>query len=254
MADKAILYDASKCIACKGCQVACKQWNELSAGTSEFFASTDGYENPSDLSANTYTRIKFHLTEKTNGDPDWLFRKEQCFHCADADCVTVCPYAGEAMQYDSATGFVWVNRDNCIGCGLCISACPFNIPRLSDAADDPSGEPRSYKCWACLDRVTNGEQPACVKTCAPEAQKFGDRSELIIEANARKAELEAQGKTAYVYGVNEQDGLHYLYILLKEPSFYGLPSADELNAGSRKAALKALCEEAKQLAQKAASF
>ncbi|MCK5430376.1 MAG: 4Fe-4S dicluster domain-containing protein, partial [Anaerolineales bacterium] len=104
MAEKAILIDTSKCIACKGCQIACKQWNELDAGEPEFFAGTDGYENPTDLSYHTYNLIKFHLTSKANGDPDWLFRKYQCMHCTEAACIASCP-VDTIKRADN--GFVW---------------------------------------------------------------------------------------------------------------------------------------------------
>jgi formate dehydrogenase iron-sulfur subunit len=256
MAEKAILIDTSKCIACKGCQISCKQWNELTAGTSEFFGSTQGYENPSDLSYHTFNLIKFHSDEKPNGDPDWLFRKWQCMHCTDAACVAVCPRSGEAMQKDPATGFVWVNRDNCIGCKLCGTACPFGIPRYPDDDEIPEGDeiPKAYKCWGCLDRQTNGEEPSCVKTCAPGAATYGDRDAQIAKAESRKSELEAKGKTVWLYGVNEQGGLHYIYLLLRDPSFYGLPTLAELSSSARRTYLRQLKEMGKQYLKNVVSF
>ena len=59
MAEKAMVIDTSKCIACRGCQIACKQWNELPAETTEFFVPKAFYENPSELSANSFCLIKF---------------------------------------------------------------------------------------------------------------------------------------------------------------------------------------------------
>jgi formate dehydrogenase iron-sulfur subunit len=261
MAEKAVLVDTSKCIACKGCQIACKQWNELAAGESEFFASTDGYENPSDLSSNTYTLIKFHLDKKGNGDPDWLFRKKQCMHCTTAACLNNCPVS-TIKRTDE--GFVWVDRTGCIGCGTCVSACPFSIPRLSDGTGpDDNGSPKSYKCWGCKDRV-GGEInstvvkadpiPACVKSCPPGALTFGNRSTKVQDANDRKSELEAEGKTVYLYGVDELGGLHYIYILLRAPSFYGLPSLSELESPARRAYLKYLREVGKLYLKKVSSF
>ena len=252
MAEKAILVDTSKCIACRGCQVACKQWNELEAEETKFFVADSGYQNPPDLSANTYCLVTFQLSEKDNGDPDWLFRKKQCMHCTDAACVSVCPKSGEAMQTDESTGFVWVNTDNCIGCEQCVSACPFSIPRMSE--EDSA---KSHKCWACLDRI-KGEInsdvvkedpiPACVKTCPTGTLEYGDRSDIVSKANARKTKLEEAGKTAYVYGADE--GLHHIYVLLREPSSYGLPSAEELNSSSRRAYLRYLREEGKRYAKR----
>jgi Fe-S-cluster-containing dehydrogenase component len=87
--------------------------------------------------------------------------------------------------------------------------------------------------------------PACVKTCAPGALSYGDRDTMLVNANARKTALEAKGKTVYIYGENELGGLHYVYILLKEPSFYGLKSDEELRAGSRIAYLRYLRDQGK---------
>jgi formate dehydrogenase iron-sulfur subunit len=249
MADKAILVDTSKCIACKGCQIACKQWTELAAGESEFFASTDGYENPSDLSADTYTLIKFHSSEKANGDPDWLFRKQQCFHCTDAECLNNCPTSTIKRSED---GFIFIDGEGCIGCGTCVNVCPFGIPKLSDGTKEGDGGiTKSYKCWACQDRVTNGQETACVHTCAPDAQVFGDRDELLAQAKQRKTELEAKGKTVYIYGETEKGGLHYMYILLGDPQeVYGLPSSDELNSSSRRAYIRKLRDQGRRYAQR----
>lgn len=252
MAEKAILIDTSKCIACKGCQIACKQWNELAAGKPEFFASTDGYENPSDLSSITYNLIKFHLDEKPNGDPDWLFRKKQCMHCTDAACLQNCPVS-TIKRADN--GFVWIDRSGCIGCGTCVLVCPFSIPHLSDGTgEEDEGVTKSYKCWGCQDRQTNGVEPACVKTCPPDAAVYGDWDEMAQMAKDRKAELEAAGKTAYLYGIDELGGLHYIYVLLRDPSFYGLPSAAELSSSSRRAYLRQMKELGKQYLKKVVSF
>ena len=247
MAEKGMLVDTSKCTACRGCQVACKQWNELSAETTSFFASDAGYQNPPDLSAATYCLVKFHSAGNGSGDPEWLFRKHQCMHCTNAACVEVCPV--DAMQKNADTGFVFVDEEVCIGCGACVAACPFEVPHLTSA--DPK---KAKKCWACLDRVTNGEETACAKTCPSGAISFGDRSAMVTQAQARKAELELKGKTAYLYGVDELGGLHQIYVLLMDPSLYGLPTADELDLSSRRAYLLYLSEQAKQYLKKAVSF
>ena len=247
MAEKAMLIDTSKCTACRGCQVACKQWNELAAEETTFFTSGAGYQNPPDLSANTYCLVTFKLTEKTNGDPDWLFRKRQCMHCTEASCVAVCPV--DAMQKDPDTGFVFCDQETCVGCGACVSACPFGVPHISEATNT------SQKCKACLDRIDAGKEPACAKTCPGGAITFGDRPAKVIEAQTRQAELVAAGNTdACVYGVDEAGGTHNIYVLLKDPSFYGLPSAGELSSRTRRAYLQYLSGVAKLIMKKAASF
>lgn len=261
MADKAMLIDTSRCTACRGCQVACKQWNELAAEKTTFFAPNAGYQNPPDLSADTYCLVTFNLTEKANGDPDWLFRKKQCMHCEDAACIEACPVDPKAMQRDPDTGFVYVNEDVCIGCRSCYEiagepTCPFGTPRYTTG-----DSPKSKKCWACLNRLTAGAvggdipQPACAKACPTGAIKYGDRATMISDGKARVSALQAQGKTeANLYGETEFGGLHSIYVLLKPPSFYGLPPAGSQMTRSRRAYLQYLSGVAKLLIKKAASF
>jgi len=251
MAEKAMLIDTSKCTACRGCQVACKQWNELDAETTTFFAPNAGYQNPPDLSADTYALVTFHSPE-TAGDPEWLFRKHQCMHCIDATCVEICPSGG--AQKDTDTGFVIFDEEVCIGCGLCVDNCPFEVPHLTAPQNG-----KSKKCFACLypyDRLSEGEdpKPACAKTCPSGAITYGDRTTMVSNANSRKSELEAEGKTAYVYGETEYGGLHQIYVLLKPASFYDLPEEGSQMTRSRRAYLQYLRELGKMYLKKVSSF
>jgi formate dehydrogenase iron-sulfur subunit len=177
-------------------------------------------------------------------------------HCTDAPCYAVCPKQGLAIVKDSETGFVNINRDECIGCKSCASACPYDIPKFPEQNELPEGDefPKMYKCWGCLDRQTNGVEPACVKTCPTDCATYGDRDAQVAKAQARKAELEAEGKTAYLYGVDELGGQHYMYVLLKPPSFYGLPTLASLNASSRRTYLRYLKNLGEQYLKKVASF
>jgi formate dehydrogenase iron-sulfur subunit len=83
MAKKAILYDATRCTACRGCQSACKQWNENDQGTVEKTVNTGSYENPPDLSPTTWLKIEFRETDNS-GKLKWLFNRRSCMHCTDA--------------------------------------------------------------------------------------------------------------------------------------------------------------------------
>ena len=84
---KSMLIDTSKCIGCRACQVACKQWNQLPAEKTTF---TGTYENPPRFSPITWTKIAFNEYEE-NGRLHWLFSKQGCMHCGDAACIKVCP-------------------------------------------------------------------------------------------------------------------------------------------------------------------
>ena len=219
MAEKAILFDTTKCMACRACQVACKQWNDLSAENTRCEGT---YENPPDLSDRTWLKINFNEAER-NGNMAWLFSRQACMHCTDAGCVTVCP--PKALTHNEL-GMVTYNKDICTGCGYCVDACPFHVPRTN--RNIITGIAKMEKCVMCtapgLDRIGNGMEPACVKTCPPLALQFGDRDALVGEGRARVSSLAARGyPNAYLYGENELGGLHVLYVLDDSPELYGLP-------------------------------
>lgn len=216
MARVAMLIDESTCMGCRGCQLACKQWNDLPG---EETKQQGSYENPLDLSPATWTRVKY--TEIGEGDNlQWLFLTQGCLHCGDPACVAVCPT--EALRQDPSLGIVTVERDLCNGCGYCTQFCPFGIPRLD--ADLLSGEGKATKCTFCQDRVTNGLPPACAKTCPSKAFAFGDRDDMLAKGNARVEKLKELGfPNANLYGEREMGGLGRLYVLKERPALYGLP-------------------------------
>jgi formate dehydrogenase iron-sulfur subunit len=203
---KGFLVDSSRCIGCRSCQVACKQWNKLDADKT---ANKGTFENPRDLTPALYNRIKF--VEKATGDKvSWQFFNERCMHCGDAGCMKVCPSPG--ALYRTADGIVAYNKEKCISCKYCVSACPFNIPRY-DSDDKVS------KCHLCLERVGTGMTPACAKACPTETLKFGNRQELIAKATTAKKSL---------YGVSDLNGLGVVYALEGPPETYGLPATPRI--------------------------
>ncbi len=217
MAAKAILYDVTKCTACRGCQTACKQWNELEA---EKTINRGTYENPPSLSPNTWIKIKFdEVSIKGNGAIDWLFTRQSCMHCTDAACVKICP---SGALYKHPLGFVDLDNDRCTGCGYCVEVCPFQVPHTTGS--QVVGIQKAKKCTFCRDRVMNDYEPACVKTCPTGALRFDNRNVLLDVGFQRVREIKADYPQARLYGASELGGLHVMYVLPYHPDIHGLPA------------------------------
>jgi formate dehydrogenase iron-sulfur subunit len=199
------LIDTTKCTACRGCQIACKQWNEMPGLRTKNLGS---YQNPPDLQWNTWTLIRFQEHVDAKGQLKWLFRKDGCMHCTDAACVKVCP---SGALYRGEMGTVAINQERCIGCKECVAACPFDIPRYDRQTD------KIYKCDLCQSRIAEGRQPACVKSCPTGALTIGEKDRMIKKAYARVKEL---GGDANVYGDQFVGGTHVLYVLSEKKEVY----------------------------------
>ncbi len=215
------LIDISQCIGCKACQVACMEWNDLRG---EVGYCVGVYDNPLDLTAKAWTVMRFTELEN-NGRLEWLIRKDGCMHCQDPGCLKACPAPGAIVQY--ANGIVEFHQEHCIGCGYCLTGCPFNIPRLSDQ------DHKAYKCTLCSDRVAVGQVPACIKTCPTGALHFGSKEDMKEHAEQRIADLKSRGfANAGLYDPPGVGGTHVMYVLqhADRPEWYaGLPQDPAIN-------------------------
>lgn len=211
-AEVAKLIDVSKCIGCKACQVACSEWNEL---RDEVGHNHGTYDNPADLTAESWTLMRFTEHEDEAGKLEWLIRKDGCMHCAEPGCLKACPSPGAIVKY--ANGIVDFNQDHCIGCGYCIAGCPFDIPRISKKDN------KAYKCSLCSDRVGVGLEPACVKTCPTGAITFGTKDAMKEHAAERIVDLKSRGyENAGLYDPAGVGGTHVMYVLhhADQPQLY----------------------------------
>jgi len=210
------LIDVSKCIGCKACQVACMEWNDL---RDEIGTNHGVYDNPLDLTDKSWTVMRFSEVEVEQGKLEWLIRKDGCMHCADPGCLKACPAPGAIVQYSN--GIVDFHEEHCIGCGYCITGCPFNVPRISKK------DSKAYKCTLCSDRVSVGQEPACVKTCPTGALVFGSKEDMIQHAEERIVDLKSRGyNNAGLYDPPGVGGTHVMYVLqhADQPQLYnGLP-------------------------------
>src|SRR5216110_1031243 len=109
-------------------------------------------------------------------------------HCVDPGCLRAFPAPGAIVQ--NANGIVDFNQDQCIGCGYCMTGCPFDVPKLNPITK------KVHKCTLCSDRVSVGLEPACIKACPTNCLSFGDKADLLAMCQHRVDQLKAGGFAA----------------------------------------------------------
>jgi len=199
------------------------EWNDV---RDEIGTNVGVYDNPPDLSGASWTVMRYAEVEPEPGKLEWLIRKDGCMHCADPGCLKACPAPGAIVQYSN--GIVDFHQENCIGCGYCITGCPFNIPRISKK------DSKVYKCTLCSDRVAVGLEPACIKACPTGALVFGTKDDMIHHAEGRITDLKSRGyANAGLYDPQGVGGTHVMYVLqhADRPGLYnGLPLDPSISA------------------------
>jgi len=207
MNGKSFFVDLSKCTACRGCQVSCKQWKKLPA---EKTVNTGSHQNPADLSFNTLKVVRF--SERVDkGKVRWFFLPDQCRHCVEPPCKMASSVEGSIL-HDQATGaVVFTPLTAQEDFEIIRGACPYDIPR-----QDPVTKVMS-KCDMCIDRVRAGMLPACVKTCPTGAMNFGDRDEMLKLAQKSLAGVKKKWPKAQL--VNADD-VRVIFLAAEEPEFY----------------------------------
>jgi len=210
---KSFLIDTTKCVACRSCQVACKQWNENPA-EDPVPSNLGSYENPPDLSWSNWALIRFKEAERDDGTLAWNFVRQSCRHCIDAPCKQAAEHA-DSITIDDVTGAVLFNEGTANeNFDKIRKACPFDVPRQG-----PDG--RLHKCRMCVDRVHNGELPACVKACPNDGISFGDRADMLQIAEERLAVVREEFPDAAIL---DQDDVRVLILLADRESMYKLRS------------------------------
>ena len=211
------LIDTTTCIGCKACEVACQEWNENGFILGDLGGGS--YQTQPDLTHDFWNLIKFNEFERDDGNMVWNMSKYQCMHCVDPGCLKACPAPGAIFVRDN--GIVDFSEKDCIGCGYCITGCPFDVPRRSPTSD------KVFKCNLCSDRTSVGLEPACVKVCPTSCLTFGMRDDLLTEAEDRAEKLRSNGhERAGVYNPEGVGGTNVLYVLAEadRPEDYGLPA------------------------------
>jgi formate dehydrogenase beta subunit len=212
-----LLYDATLCIGCKTCMVACNEANGLPADTTGSPAKL--YHKPIDLSEKAKTVIKLYAQ-----DGEQSFVKAQCMHCVDPACASACMLGALKKR---EFGIVTYNSDLCVGCRYCEVACPFNVPKFEWS----SAAPKIVKCELCKERLAAGREPACTEVCPRHAVIFGKRTDLLDEAHRRLHDTPDR-YVQKVYGEADGGGTQVLYLSHVPFEKVGFPALGEEPAPS----------------------
>ena len=198
--------DTRRCIGCHTCSVACRIENNLPKGIWWNNALTDGGENM-DTPSGVFPNVKMSYVTVA------------CQHCENPACVKVCPVG--ATYKDPETGVVRQDYDKCIGCRMCMAACPYTGVRSfnweepkfviecdTGAVDTPAHQKHVVeKCTMCWHRIARGEEPACIEICPERARFWGDLDDPSSEVSRLIRECETKQLLASE-GTNPS--VHYL--------------------------------------------
>lgn len=203
---KSFLVDTTLCTACRGCQVACKQWHDLPA---EKTVNRGSYQNPADLSFDTYKLVR--MNEKVvDGRLRWLFFADQCRHCLEPPCQDTAGEPSAIFTNPSSGAVIYTAYTKELNSGEIRQSCPYDIPR--QAKDGTLA-----KCDMCNDRVENGLEPACVKVCPTGAMNFGEREDILKLAQKHLAAAQKKFPNATLL---DPDDVRTIFLVGFDPNLY----------------------------------
>ncbi|MGW8324767.1 MAG: sulfate respiration complex iron-sulfur protein HmcB [Desulfobacterales bacterium] len=194
-----VLHDMELCVGCRKCEAACNRVNNLPPPDKPF-------DDLSVLDEERRTTPKaFTIVNRYSTSQNTRYRKIQCNHCLEPACASACFVKAYTKTKEGA---VIYDESVCVGCRLCMIACPFGIPTYEY---EKALEPRIRKSTLCYPRIIKGLLPGCVEVCPMEAIKFGKRKDLITIARERIRRYPDR-YVNHIYGEHEMGGTAYLHI------------------------------------------
>jgi Fe-S-cluster-containing dehydrogenase component len=190
----AFVVDTTKCVGCGMCVKACKLENEIpfDANVQRTWIERYVQLKSGEVIIDSPKGARFGYTDNKPQGRDipeaeiakGFFIPKLCNHCEKPSCVQVCP-AG--ATYKTSDGVVLVDRKWCIGCGYCITNCPY-FARFFHPVHNVVD-----KCTFCYHRITKGFKTACIDACAFGVRKIGylndPDSEVFKIINTQRVEV-----------------------------------------------------------------
>ena len=219
MTQYGMAIDLNRCFGCQTCAVACKIANNLPDDVTYNLVYTkrdEDYSHPGDA----VPKGAFCYDNAGGTFPDSIlkFFPLSCQHCSNPICVEVCPTG--ATSKDEETGIVGIDYETCIGCGTCMTACPYDVRTLlSDNVeyyidmecgeyDAPPHTPNTVeKCTFCKNLIDRGGVPACMDLCPGRARYWGDLEDP--ESDVNKA-MEGREVLKYLEDQGTEPNVFYL--------------------------------------------
>ncbi len=149
------IYDETRCVRCRTCETACKTVRGVEPGIA--------WRRLTNAWTGSFPEVRL------------TFLSLACLHCAEPACLKVCK-PGAITK--SAEGIVLVDRERCNGCGDCLTACPYDVPRIGK-------DGTMQKCDYC---TGIGQEPVCAAHCPTGALRYGDLEEALQPPAGRVVE------------------------------------------------------------------
>lgn len=198
MAGNFFLIDTTLCTACRGCQIACKQWKKLPADKTKQYGS---YQNPPDLNGNTYRLVRFAEYPSKKNSVVWYFFSDACRHCLAPPCKKKADQiVKDAIVVNEFGAVLYTEKTKELkkAAKVIKQACPWSIPNWS------KDQKQLVKCDMCVDRVEAGLLPACVKSCPTGALHYGKEEDIKKLAAEHLAKAKKKfGEKAHIEDVKD---------------------------------------------------
>jgi Fe-S-cluster-containing dehydrogenase component len=181
-----MVIDLDKCTACQACVVACKAENNVPIGDEE-----------EQRGGRQIAWMDIVVKRLEDGE---AFLPRPCMHCDQPPCVAVCPVGATYRRED---GIVDQDYNRCIGCRLCMVACPYGVRYFNWHAPEWPETYRNYlnptvpvrpagvveKCTFCVHRIERLKRDILLKKAPPVVLKEAERAGSLEEAISNSVDV-----------------------------------------------------------------